>query len=261
MQVSEPAVLGAVLAAAGLGGVWLFLSSFGRLRTRHAVAGPPTSKVRSVAMGKAELKGLAKAMGPALAAPFSGLPCVWFRWSVEEERTTTDSKGRTRKHWATIGSGASEAPFLLEDLTGVLMVEPGGAEITAPKTLSHTTGGLFNRASRPAGPMAGQWLGVGGMQPLFDRRRRLNEWRIDPQRPIYVLGVARPQPNTPGPGEGEVRYVRLTRGRNDEPFLISTDSEEELLRRLAWGAFGRMAGGTVLALGSAAVAARMFLNW
>ncbi len=247
----ERIAIGLACAAAFGGGLWLFLSAFGRLRLRHAVAGTPTAKVRSMAMGKAELKGQARPEGTPLAAAFSGSPCVWFRWLVEEERTETDSKGRTRKAWHSIASGISEAPFRLEDLTGAVMVLPAGAEVDAPKMLSYTSGGFFQSAARPSGPMAAQWLGGGG---FLSARRRLSEWRLDLERPIYALGVARPP-------SSEEALPKLTQGRNGEPFLLSVQSEDELLRSLAWGAAGRMGGGAVLALGGLAFAARAFLNW
>ncbi len=237
------------LLAAGLFSLYFGLK---RARLARAVAAAPTQKVRSVAMGKAELKGLAQPFEQALCAPFSGSACVWFRFLVEEEQRTVDSKGRSRTHWVSIANGLSAAPFRVDDGTGQLQVDPAGAEVDAPKTLSYTTGGLW-AGSKPLGPRVAEFAGAGGiLGAVFGRRRRLSEWRIDLQRPLYVLGILRPRRLEPGADPVAV----LGQGELGEAFLISTKDEAQILSRLRWASFGLWFLGLLLGLASAYVARR-----
>jgi hypothetical protein len=223
------------------GGVWAFFSAFGRLRLLREISGTPTSKARSAAMGKCELKGLARPLGEALRAPFSGRPCVWNHWKVEERRS--DSKGR--QQWVLLSEGTSAAPFLVEDSSGSLQVLPQGAEVEAPWVFSWESGGGFLGMGAKAGPPGGgasAWLG--------GSKKRFSERRIDPGLGIYALGVLRATDGEP----------QLTQGRNGEEFFLALNSEEALRRRLFWSVWARLLGGPVLALGSAALAASVFFG-
>lgn len=228
--------LAAKLAAISLGalllGLWIFFNAFGRLRLRRAVAGTPTSKARSAAMGKCELKGLAREIDLPILGPFSGLPCVWYRWKVEEERR--DNKGNL--NWYTVDEKISLEPFYLEDSTGRLKIDPDGAEVEAPQLLRYAAG-AFSSAGRPQGLQAAGWLNFG--------RRRLTEWRIDQARPIYALGSLRFFKSAP---DAEPEPV-LSQGSAGEPFFISTRSEDEVLSELEWSVWGRLLLGALLGIG------------
>lgn len=232
------------LATLVLGGLALFLSAFGRMQLMRAVENTPTSKVRSAPMGKVELKGLGAAFGNPPLGPFSGVPCLWHRWTVEEERTSVDSKGRVTKSWVMIASGVSDALFQLEDSTGQMLVLPAGAEIDARQVYTYTQGGVFTMGRPPLGPLFAQYTG---------ERRRFCEWRLDIGFPLYVLGVVRPG--------RENERISIGKGRADEPFIISWKSEKALLDSMAWGVMGRMVFGAVLCLGGLAWAAHLFLGW
>ncbi len=88
-----------------LAGGGLIVFGFIVLRRKRLLENVPTSRIRSVAMGFAELAGRAKNRTP-LAAPFSDIPCVYYRFLVEEER-----QGRRGREWTTIDQGQSSDPF------------------------------------------------------------------------------------------------------------------------------------------------------
>lgn len=255
--VPIPAWLAALLGTLGIaGGGWLFASSFTRLRLRRKVADTPTSPIRSVAMGPAELKGLAAALQAPQVGPFSGQACCWWRITVDQE-DVTQTKNGTQREWREIHASRSEAPFALVESGVSLPVLPAGAEIDCPRLLEVVTGGgLFSlfgggagwlsrigggTASDDAlaglpGPQTVMWAASGPFAP----RRRLREWRIDLDRPLYVLGVVREGRPSEGP--------MLEAGRQGEPFLITTESEEEVLRRLGWSVAWRLLGGAAIVL-------------
>lgn len=255
---TAPLWLVGLLGTLGLGGGGLlFVSSFTRLRVRRKVADTPTSRVRSVAMGPAELKGLAGPLGEPQVGPFSGLPCAWWRFTVEQEETR-ETKNGTRREWREIHEEMSGAPFNLEDGDASIPVLPVGAEVNCPQILEQITGngmGAFglplswfrkgaDQANALLGPASVQWASAGFLAP----RRRLREWQIGIKRPLYVLGVVR----AGRPGEGP----NLGQGRAGEPFLITTESEAEVLRRLGWGVWAQMLAGSVIILLTVYLAAR-----
>src|SRR3989344_4505772 len=62
-----------------------------------------------------------------MESPFSGKQCVWYRYTVEEYRTT----GK-HHYWATVKNGDSGVPFFVKDETGSVLVNPKGAEADIP---------------------------------------------------------------------------------------------------------------------------------
>ena len=212
-----------------LGGAWIFGTAFGRMRLSRAIDATPTSKVRSMPIGKVELKGRGQALGQPIKTPFSAAPCLWYRFTVEVEKPETDSQGRVSMRWSTVDSGESSAPFQLDDGTGCVMVVPEGAEIDAPETYCNTEGAM-----------------VAG-------RIRRTEWSLDIGSALYALGVLR------AGREGETPY--LGQGRSGEPFLISFRSEAELLKGIWWGVLGRMLLGASACIGAIAAAGHQFLGW
>src|SRR2546422_95745 len=146
-----------------LAGGGLIVFGFIVLRRKRLLENVPTSRIRSVAMGFAELAGRAKNRTP-LAAPFSDIPCVYYRFLVEEER-----QGRRGREWTTIDKGQSSDPFYLQDETGALLVDPSGAETGLERS--------FRRVECGEG-----WFG---------RRKRVSEWWIVPGQKLFVAGTVR----------------------------------------------------------------------
>ena len=91
------------------------------LKRFRAVEDTPTSKVSSAPQGYVELSGHGKQPpGDKLYSYLTGLPCLWYRFSVER---------RSGDKWVHMESGESHDTFGLEDATGVILIDPDGAEI------------------------------------------------------------------------------------------------------------------------------------
>ena len=146
---------------AAAGGGFLIRYGFRQLRKKNLIENIPSSPIRSVAMGLAEIKGHSPATA-TLTAPHSGTPCHYFRYLVEEER----NRGKNRE-WVTVDKGTSNAPFSVEDPTARILVNPEGADILLQRD--------YERIDRGEG-----WFG---------KRRRYREWRIDPSDFVYVIGT------------------------------------------------------------------------
>lgn len=90
----------------------------------------PTARIRSAPQGYVELEGEAGLLpGPPIVAPLTGRQCVWYRYRIEHEERSFDSKGRSRSHWRTLDSGTSEGLFEVDDGTGRCVIDPDGAEV------------------------------------------------------------------------------------------------------------------------------------
>lgn len=213
------------------GGLAFFFSAFPRLRLWRTISNTPTAKARSAPMGPVELSGIA-AIGEGVVAmqgPLSALACLWWRFKVEEEQLRMNAKGESHYEWVGLADERSNAPFYLKDLTGLLRIDPTGAEVDTPARLSKVSGGLFG-APPPPGPSVAYYPGVSG------RRKRYTEWRIEPERPLYALGVLRPEAAGP----------TLERGRSGEIFYLSTMSEDEARQSVMLGLLGRLTLGLLL---------------
>ncbi len=139
---------------------------------------------------------------------------------VEEEREEADRTGSASRSWEGLAQRKQAVPFLVEDATGSLAVNPEGAAFTAEKTLSRT---------EPAGAGA-RTLTVGrySLEAVADPRTRgyrFEEEAVLVGREVYVLGEV----TDPG---GE---LRLASPAADGKLLISVKSREQLLKDLGSG--------------------------
>lgn len=121
------------------------------LRRVRAVTDTPTSRIESAAQGYVELQGRGQALeGLPVVARLTSTVCLWYRYRIEVRR---DDK------WETEESGESDDSFILDDGTGIAVVNPAGAEILPARKRSWSEG-----------------------------NRRFTEWLMLPRDPIYVLG-------------------------------------------------------------------------
>jgi hypothetical protein len=142
---------GGVGIAMGLISLSSLYAWYVNLRRFRAVADTPTSKAASAPQGYVELLGRgAHPPGEKLRSHLTGLPCLWYRYRIEEKR---DDK------WHYLDSGESSDTFGLRDGTGMMLVDPDDAEI-------HTT----NKST---------WL---------QDHYRKTEWTLIEGETIYVLG-------------------------------------------------------------------------
>lgn len=184
----------AVLGAAAVG--WLVLGI--RLRARAwRVLDTPTTKVLAATVGTCELTGTAIAREPA-PAPGSGTESVWFRWELQEHR-----KRGKHSSWVTVDRREHVRPFVLEDDTGAIVVDPHRAEFHG-----------FRRTRMRV--------------PERGRTWRQLEWRLPDRAQAYVLGPVRAVADAHTAG----LEVRAEPG---EELLVSDDAEPTVARRLgAW---------------------------
>jgi hypothetical protein len=192
-----------------------------------------------LAVGLVEVSGRAQPEGAPLRTPFSGLPCVFYSYAVEERRR---SGKETR--WETIAEGTSEEPFYVQDDTGRVLVVPFDAQLILEDnrtTRSNWMGTLPEETILgllKLGVVVDGWFG--------EKTIRCSETFILPDERVYVMGAAQEHR---GVGDSTEDPVQLYIGHSrDNEFIISDRSEKELLSRLQWQLWASIGGGPALAL-------------
>lgn len=140
----------------------------------------PTSRIASAAQGYVELYGRAAMLaGAPLLSRLSGLPCCWYRYTIERKDSDND--------WKQQESGMSNAHFLLRDDTGECVVSPEGAEVVGVRADVRREGDYryTEWLILPGGPLyaIGELRTVGGAAAELDERRDVNallaDWKRD----------------------------------------------------------------------------------
>lgn len=203
------------------------------LRRKRLIENVPTSKVEGVFIGLTEVKGQAEPRYQIFSY-LAERQVVYYRFDVQEQwrkrETYTDSEGRTRTRtrtgWSTVRSDEVRQPFFLRDDTGAIRVQPARAEIQADC--------LFSRTCGPYDPL---YYAKGPHYAIAysTYRRRFTEYGIEVGQDLYIMGNAKLREDVVEP---EIRY-----DADDEMYLISTGTEEEIVSAYGWKAFGGVLGG------------------
>jgi hypothetical protein len=224
--------IGAVLGAVG------FFRGFRLRKKKKLIEDIPTSTVRGTALGLAEVSGTAREFGKLLTSDFSKTPCVFYRYKVEEYRSSGKSGS-----WVTIAEHTSTEYFYLEDATGRLLICPEGAELHVHTDHKYSNGlgakdkDLFLAQLTSMGIDAQGFLG-------FGRQLRCEEAFIAPGDEVYVIGTAQPNPLVRGCAQGFENICIAAHPASF--FLLSSESEKHVLGEFSGRMYLYLYGGPVL---------------
>jgi hypothetical protein len=108
--------------AAIAGGLYLLVAGFHLLARKHSLLAPRSSKIGDASPGLVEISGMAAGLH-TITAPISGESCFLYR-------TTAWQQGKSkRQNWEKVAEENLYLPFLINDSTGQLLIEPPGAEL------------------------------------------------------------------------------------------------------------------------------------
>lgn len=177
-KIGTPLGWSVSLALVGLTSFWAWHANLKRYRT---VADTPTSRIASAPQGFIEVVGRGKQPpGEQLVSPVSGLPCLWFRYRIER---------RNGDRWEHVESAVSHDTFGVDDGSGMLLVDPEGAEIRTSRKQVSTQGGYrrteWTLIEGETIYAIGEHVTLGGPNAVLDKRadlaRLLAEWKTDKQ--------------------------------------------------------------------------------
>jgi hypothetical protein len=231
----------------------IFFRSFRDFTVRRLIQNTPTAHIRSMAMGLVEVNGTV-APRSVVNAPFSGRPCVF--WDIDIATM------RRRAEWTIVHRNQSGHPFHLDDETGRALVYPRGARCT----VRHGTEEKCVGIALPdcySHYMSEQRLALRHFWRLGAMRFR--ERILEEGQRVYVLGSAEPcaQAYTISAGDEELqatgtdgpapRAARpreavavIRRGRHESTFIISQETERELLMGLGFHFVLKLIAGPLL---------------
>jgi len=219
---------------------YLFWFGFKSWRKSRLIEDMPVSRVRSAAQGYAEFGGECRSVGDHVRGPLTRIPCAWWRYKIEER----DRSSRSRS-WATIDSGTSETPFLLDDGTGQCLIDPRGAEIAG-----QTTNVWYGDSPQP-GPRIPEGPGIFGSFDglLFTRRYRYTEERLQQGDRIYAIGDFRARGGIDAPDADTELSALLRRWKQDQTGLLGRfdTNHDGALSVTEWDAARAAARETVVA--------------
>jgi hypothetical protein len=159
--------------------VLAFIAWVAAVRRRHAITGTPTSRIATAAQGYVELQGVGMPLDiNPLHSPVSGAACLWYCYQVE--RKTGDDK------WEMLEQARSHTSFVLDDGSGVCMVDPEGAEILTRHRKSWNDGDYryveWTLRGRDRIYVLGNFVtrhASQGLDASADQRDLLAEWKQD----------------------------------------------------------------------------------
>lgn len=201
--------------------------------------------------GPAEIRGTAATTDEegTVHAPFSAVDCLACEYEVQELRSSGQSS-----HWKTLDEGRAAVPFLAEDDTGGVRVDPTGAELHVEEQTVTVPGGeepperiaRYIRRSDAVDPQHDETVNLVVTELNVGNDQRFVERRLDVGESVHVYGDVDRAPAGEW-GAGVVDAV-LTRGGDRGILVISDTSERGTAWRMGKGALLWTAGGLALAL-------------
>ncbi len=168
-------------AAVGmLGGLVLFCRGFLLLQRKRLILNTPNSKIRSASLGFIEVNGLAT--GPyVIPAPITGKACYYYRsvaWQLQ--------RSGKNQEWRKVADESLHVPFFLDDGTGMLLVNPQGAETDLHRDFQQEYGGSFFSSDDVPLAVRAFLLKYG---VTADHKVRVEEYCIKPKNALFILGT------------------------------------------------------------------------
>ncbi len=146
----------------------------------------PTAKIRSAAQGYVELEGRGLLMdGMPIVSPVSQRPCLWYKYSIAQRRHSlgfSNNFSSSRNSWEVIESGESDDLFLLNDGSGLCVIDPDGAAITPSFSKTWYGSSMQSSGDRLAQSRQFSFGALGG------NNYRFTEKRIELNAQLYLLG-------------------------------------------------------------------------
>lgn len=254
------AALGVVL------GPYFFVSGFQALQRKRLIADTPRSTVRAAALGRVEISG--RAVGPyTVVAPLSQSDCFYYRVTVQSN-PDGDLPKKVRELCA---------PLFLDDGTGIVMIYPEGAELVLRDSSERSEYEKVALAAAGYSSEAPEFAQEHCIRPgdqIFvlgtlhenpwakenptDKRSELS--RIGPgfvsadeaellrRKAFPALDPAIPSGAAVALLDGFDLHPPVLLMKGDGPFVISTDSQREVVARLHWKSLLYIWGGPIAAL-------------
>ncbi|MBQ0719850.1 MAG: hypothetical protein KBT88_15250 [Gammaproteobacteria bacterium] len=164
------------------GAIFALYRAYKNFKKSRLIEDMPTSLIRSASQGFTELIGIGKTHGEHLSAPLSASPCLWWYYAIEQYKSSGKSSS-----WVTLESGTSKQPFNIDDASGLCLVMPEGADLTA-RHHKQWRGRQRHPLGQPMTNTGGTLRRLLTTNIGFGARYRYTERLIKEHDPLYILG-------------------------------------------------------------------------
>jgi len=259
------AIAAAMCLLAGVGVLRMGADQYGKSRI---VKNTGTEKIRSMAVGRTELNGTARAYDQTYAQPFRKGECVFGTYSVQELVTKQDGD-EEKKEWKTITSGTIGDRIVLEDETGAVIMERPSMTYSGELETRTKQGNLANLFEET---FLADWFGLGpnkqtvafleenGIAVSSSNRRKYVQKVVPPETDLYVLGQAVRRDDDADAGlietlhekyDGFTDTLVIERDDGSGEYIVTDKSEDKMARDQFLKAVAAIGGGIVfMALGA-----------
>ena len=219
----------------------LFANGFRSMKRKKLMESIPTSKIRSLAIGIAEIYGKAATTEKLIHGPFSNEACIVCRVVIQEYE-----RWSKYRRWHTIKDTVLSTKFMVEDETGKVRVDPRQATLDIPVSFKSSSGWGSDPPKHAIEFLKKNNLDYEGFLGMNKSLRYL-EYTIKPGDNVYVLGRADDNPHTEdGSAQDGVADIMMQRSKNPNIYYISNKSEKQLLGKLTSAIIGQIIGGPLV---------------
>jgi len=240
-------------------GIVLFFNGFRTMKRKKLMESLPTSKIRSLAVGFAEIHGTVAAdSSRIIKSPISNRDCICAKVLIENTSgfRSTEKLGSNRiMKEVLMGEN-----FFLEDDTGRVLISLQDAELDIPVSFESTSDsyGKFHPDVKAFFKEHNLKLSDGFWS---FQTYRCREWIICPNDELYVLGRADSNPHLDKSAEGGIQNIMMQKSKNPNIYFISSQSEKQILEKIDSKIMGQLVGGPLLIGGCLLFIAFNLLNF
>jgi hypothetical protein len=218
------ALLVAVIGGYGLHELW---------RSYRIYAREPDDVMDAPSGGRIELEGTARPAAGTVQGAFTGEESLLCEYAVEEYRSSGKSSS-----WQTIDEDTIAVPFLVDDGTGTVLVEPAGVRTNLSRDARIEVDGGAEPPARirrfiegnPDVDSENTSVDLKVIELNTGNKRRYVERRLDPDETVYVLGLVGPRLDADEDRSWVARLQDRVAGRE---FVVSDADERGAAWRIA----------------------------
>lgn len=169
-------------------GVYVFCQGIHLLRRRKRKDTP--GKIREATPGPVFVAGSVE--GPsALKGALSNKPCLYYRATVWRQQESSDD-------WEIVAQECKGRPFIVNDQTGCILVDPNGVEVDLPRDTYEEYGKTLLATFTDVPASVEQFLSRNKVDT--SAALRVEEYLLAPGTEIFVHGMAAVNPQRPSKG-------------------------------------------------------------
>jgi len=233
-------------------GVALFFPGLRNMKKKKLMLSTSTSKIRSLAIGIAEIYGKVVPGKGIMKSPFSNRDCVCAKIIVEEL-----VGGAGTQRWVVVKKLVLGNEFFLQDDTGMVLVQLRGAEVDIPVSYEFGSG---PKADPPHHIVTFLKKHNFNIERLWENKiLHYSESIIEPGDGLYILGHVDDNPNfRDGDAEHGVQDLMMQQGHKSDIYFISARPKKRTLGKLKYKVIAQLFGGPFLIGGGLLLIALFF---